>query len=128
QLPVAFVTAHCVDFYSPMARHLNRNVSGRSESIQAKLGTRTDARQPQTPETYDPCAEKGSCIQVSKSVRYGVHECFGSRDIFRVTAMCCVTGKYRFFAKVLALTPAEFANSAGAMQPRHSNTPAQWES
>jgi hypothetical protein len=81
QALVRFVARERQNAHAPIPRHLNRDVRGGAESIQAQRAARRDSGDAQAPEPDDAGAQQRCGLQIAKPFRNAIHESFRRDDV-----------------------------------------------
>ena len=116
-----------VNFRAPVARHLNRDVRGRAETVKSEPPAALDSGKAQTPKADDPGAQQRRGLFIGKRFGNRINERLGCDRVFGVAAVDRVAGERRMIAEIFPAGAAEFAGEVRAVKPRHADARAPRE-
>ena len=111
-----------------MPRHLDGDVGGGAESINGQFAAMRHAGKAQSAKSDNAGTKQRGGVKVGEAFGQLVDEVLRRGKEFGISAIHRPTGKLGVFAEILAARAAVLANSAGAVQPRNTDSRAGGES
>src|SRR5207302_8904273 len=106
----------------PMPRYWDGHIRARAETVQSQLSVRLDRGNRQRAKSDDAGAQKRRRLRIGEARRNGISKLLVADNVFGVTTVDRVAGKFRTVAKIFFSLPAVLANPASAVQPGDANS------
>lgn len=126
ELLMAGVASTRINFVSPMARDLNRDVRSGAESIKAQASASLGVSNSEAAKPNDSRAEERRGCKIGESVGNWIEEAFLCEGIFGVPSIHGIAGECRMITEIFFAAVAIFTSSVGRVQPRDAGACSNW--
>ena len=119
-----FAAREHIHLATPMSCHLDGDMGGASEAVEAKPLPGANFAEPQRAVANHARAKQRRSSGVRKGGRKRVGKVLGDDGVFGVAAIGVIAGEARRVAQIFLAATAKFASSARPIEPRHAHSVA----